>query len=53
MFLNFESGGKMGLKIYFSHSLKGSDMKIVQVLSNLALDYGVEMIYQPDTQPKI
>ena len=43
----------MNLKIYLSHSLKGSDLTILQIVSNLAKDYGIEMIYQPDSQPKM
>ncbi len=42
----------MGLKIYLSHSLKGSDLTIVQIVSNLARDYGIEVSYSADSQPR-
>ncbi len=41
------------MKIYLSHSLKGSDLTVLQIVTNLARDYGIEINYQADSQPRM
>ncbi|HKZ22268.1 MAG TPA: hypothetical protein VJ165_03590 [candidate division Zixibacteria bacterium] len=41
------------MKIYLSHSLKGADLTVLQIVTNLARDYGIEINYQADSQPRM